>query len=51
MLLALLFGDELQNLAVDLVLLEIDGRDAILLREKVRDLGVALDVDPSLASV
>ena len=34
------FGDELQDLGVDLVLLEVDRRDAVLLREEVRDLVV-----------
>ena len=33
--------DELQDLGVDLVLLEVDRRDAVLLREEVRDLVVA----------
>jgi hypothetical protein len=40
-LLALLLGDELQDVRVDLVLLEVDRRDAVLLREEARDLGVA----------
>ncbi len=39
--LARLLRDELQDLGVDLVLLEIDGRDAILLAEEARDLVVA----------
>ena len=39
--LARLLRDELQDLRVDLVFLEIDGRDFVLLREKAGDLVVA----------
>ncbi len=38
--LARLLGDELQDLGVDLVLVEVDRRDAVLLAEEVRDLVV-----------
>ena len=38
--------DELQDLRVDLVLLEIDRRDAVLLRQEVRDLLVADEPEP-----
>ncbi len=41
MLLARLLGDELQDLGVDLVLVEVDRRDAVLLTEEVGDLVVA----------
>jgi hypothetical protein len=39
-LLADLLRDELEHLGLDLVLLEVDGGDAVLVREEISDLGV-----------
>ena len=40
MLLALILGDQLEDVGVDLVLLEIDRRNPVLLAEEIGDLGV-----------